>query len=273
MKPTSAWSLPADYEDLTEGDFEVLAHWMYDRTGVRLAPQKRSMAQARLSRRLRATGLGSFTDYLRFARHDAAEAQWVLDLLTTHETRFFRESGHFAFIQQKLLPETKSGVRIWSAACSTGQEAYSLGMLLLAERLPGPWSVFGTDISLDSVGVARRGEYSMLLSEQIPRPYLRRFCLRGTGPRQGTFRVGPELRERARFETDSLLQPRFEFAFDWIFLKNVLIYFDERSRNIALANVWRRLVHGGYLFVGAAETLRGTDLDAAHVHHGVYRKR
>ena len=266
------WS-PTGAGDLSEVDFARLAQWVYRSAGVKLAAQKRSMAQARLTRRLRATGVASFAEYIELASRDPAESQWVVDLLTTHETRFFREREHFAFLQSTLLPKLKSGLRIWSAASSTGQEAYSLAMLLLAESRPEPWSIFGTDISEESIREAQEALYSMAVADQIPSPYLKRYCMRGTGPRAGTFRMGNAVRAHVRFRRSSLLAPDFESQFDLIFLKNVLIYFDEQSRRSALSNVWSRLACGGFLFLGAAETLRGTGIEAEHVAHGVYRKQ
>ena len=258
---------------LSPSEFGHLADWLYGRTGVKLSPQKLPMVQARLTRRLRATGQASFSGYMELVRTHAPEAQKVLDVLTTHETRFFREAEHFGFLQNTLLPQWESGLRIWSAASSTGQEAYSLAMLLLAESRPEAWSILGTDISEDSVREAARAEYSMAVADQIPTAYLKRYCLRGTGPREGTFRIGPDTRARTRFHRCSILEPDFDLQFDLVFLKNVLIYFDDRSRRTALANVWSRLACGGYLFLGAAETLRGSGIDAGQIFHGVYQKQ
>lgn len=259
--------------DLRSADFAVLAAWLYKKAGVHLAPAKQAMVQARLMRRLRATRIGSFQEYVAFATTNDREAQWVVDLLTTHETRFFREASHFAYLQQTFLPQWTGPLRVWSAASSTGQEAYSLAMLLQSEVPNTAWSIFGTDISEDSIAFARRADYLMAVADQIPRAYLKRFCLRGTGPRDGWFRIDPTLREKVRFHRTSLLEPDFDLQFELVFLKNVLIYFDETSRERALQNVWSRLVCGGALFLGAAETLRGTSIDAEQVHHGVYVKR
>ncbi len=254
---------------LDERDFRLFQALLAREAGVQLGETKHALVQNRLARRLRALGLASFPDYYRHvvsARDD--ELQHLLDALTTHETRFFREPVHFEFLAQQALPRLlarrgRRRLRAWSAACSTGEEAYSLGMSLLSGVPPEAGveiELLASDLSTGVLAQARRGVYALERASEIPDGLLRRFMLRGVRSEAGRMRVGSELRALARFERFNLAAAEWPASppFDVIFCRNVLIYFDAQTRVRVLERLLDRLTNDGYLFLGHAESLAGS---------------
>ncbi|WP_283148033.1 CheR family methyltransferase [Silvimonas soli] len=245
--------------------------------GMHLPESKRALLSSRLSRRLHALGLPSFKAYhtLIAAPGEAQERQRAIDLITTNETFFFREPAHFKFLSEVVLPQTpaRETLRIWSAASSTGEEAYSIAMLLDNERHDAPWDILGSDISQRVLDSARRGVYPMVRGENIPLADLKRHCLRGTGEYDGYFLVGRHLRDRVQFTQLNLMAlPARLVPFDVIFLRNVIIYFDAPTKAKVLASVVHFLRPGGWLLVGHSESLHGIQLPLQMVSPSVYRK-
>ena len=223
----------------------------------------------RLSRRLRELGGTSFRTYLRQVEEDATERMRMLDALCTHETHFFREPRHFEFLEREVLPEwrargdTGSGagrrVRVWSAGCSTGEEPYTLAMVL-RHHLPAEegWriDILATDLSTRILERARQALFPMEKAAEIPRPYLRAYMLRGTGSQEGWMKAGPELRELVRFQRVNLNDGHGVTGhFDLLFCRNVLIYFDMASKARAVERLLGHLSPRGLLFLGHAESL------------------
>lgn len=263
---------------ITQAEFEQFRALMHQAAGVDLPPQKISLVSGRLARRLRALGLASFGDYHRLVSSAGArdEFERMVDLLTTHETYFFREPKHFDFLADSVLPalgRTRTP-RFWSAASSSGEEAYSLAMVL-ADRLGGeaPWEVFGSDISREVVEKARGGVYAMNRIDGIPPDYLRRYCLRGVGSRDGTLQVDEALRRRVRFAQVNLNGNLAGVGeFDVVFLRNVLIYFDLPTKRRIVERIVRQLRPGGWLFIGHSESLNGLDLGLRQERPTIYRR-
>ncbi|NMG03935.1 CheR family methyltransferase [Azoarcus taiwanensis] len=263
---------------ISQNEFEQFRALMRRVAGVELSPQKKSLVSGRLGRRLRALGLVSFGEYFRLVAGgtDPQEYERMVDLLTTHETYFFREPGHFDYLADVVLPQLRTdrrSVRVWSAASSSGEEAYSLAMVL-ADRLgiDAQWEVFASDISREVVDKARGGIYAMQRIDGIPSDYLRRFCLRGVGSREGTLQVDPELRRRVRFAQVNLNEQLARIGdFDVIFLRNVLIYFDLPTKRRIVERVARQLRPGGWLFIGHSESLNGLDLPLSQARPTIYR--
>lgn len=268
---------PWPFEPMNDREFEAYRGLIERLVGIHLTPLKRAMVSGRLARRLRERGMGSFTEYFRLIDDggDAAERQIAIDLVTTNETHFFREAKHFELLKQRLLPELGRGpLRVWSAASSSGEEAYSLAMVL-ADTLgiDAPWEVFGSDISLRMLQTARRGLYPLDRARELPIEYLRRFCLRGTGEYLGTLLVERALRQRAQFARLNLVEPLPEIGrFDLAFLRNVIIYFDAETKRRVVGSVASRLRPGGWLIVGHAETLIDIPEGLSQVLPTVYRK-
>ena len=189
------------------------------------------------------------------------EVQVMVDLLTTNETYFFREPNHFDFLPKEIVPRcnNRSPLRVWSAASSSGEEAYSIAMLL-AETLGGaPWEIVGSDICTRVLARAVTGHYGLARTEGIPPDYMRKYCLKGVRSQAGTFLIAPELRQRTRFLQINLMLPVDTAIgeFDVIFLRNVMIYFDAETKRQVVARLVEQLHPGGYFIVGHSESLNG----------------
>jgi chemotaxis protein methyltransferase CheR len=262
---------------LSDPEFEFLRKLLYEAAGINLTSEKKALVIGRLTRRIESLGLTSYGDYFRrISGHiDPEERQWAIDALTTNETFFFREPAHFAFLSENILPVVQPGetFRVWSAASSSGEEAYSIAMLL-AERLgQRPWEIIGSDLSTKVLDKARRGQYPLERAEKIPQPYLRAYCLKGTGAQEGTFLIDAALRKRVRFQQANLMGPLPKVGlFDVIFLRNVLIYFDLPTKRRVIENLLPFMKPDGYFFSGHSESLTGMVSGLAQVKPAIYRR-
>jgi chemotaxis protein methyltransferase CheR len=249
---------------IDDESFALLSRLVQRVAGIHLPPPKRALVEARLGRRLRALGVVSFLDYYRYASRDQAELVQLVDSICTNETRFFREAGHFAFLRERVLPRWRDAARssgrapvarAWSAACSTGEEPYSLAMLL-SDELESPWKVevLATDLSTRVLRQAQAGEWAIERAQQVPEAYRKRYLLRGTGDQQGRMRAVPSLKQTIRFLRCNLHENQFPAAqHDVIFCCNVLIYFDRDTRRAVVERLLARLAPEGLLFLGSAE--------------------
>lgn len=244
-------------------EFCQFRNWLYDEAGIQLADAKLALVSGRLGKRLRVLEMQSFGAYFQYISRGStpeqrSERQIALDLLTTNETYFLREKAHFDFLTQQVLPAWRTrSIKCWSAASSSGEEAYTLAMLL-ADEHPADWQITGTDISSRVVALAQQGIYPMARAEKIPRAWLHKYCLKGIGDKSGTFRVAPEIRRKVLFQQANLQQPQASLGpFDVIFLRNVMIYFDATVKKRVLANVIDRLKPDGVIMVGHSESLHG----------------
>lgn len=263
---------------ITDQEFALFQRLIYKLAGISLAESKKVLLVGRLQKRLRHYGFETFTQYYRMlsSGENPQEVQTMVDLLTTNETYFFREPKHFDFLRDEVLPKHPRGeiFRIWSAASSTGEEAYTMAMVL-ANALPNtPWEVVGTDISTQVIAKARSGHYPLGRHEGIPPAFLNKYCLKGVRAHEGTFLVVPELRKRVRFEHANLTQPITANIgqFDVVFLRNVMIYFDQETKQKVVENLLRHLKPGGYFVVGHSETLNGIACDLRLLKPTIYRK-
>lgn len=257
---------------------DVFAHFralMAQVAGIALAPEKRALVAGRLARRLKHHGLGSYDAYRALVARDPHERQAAIDLLTTNETRFFREPAHFDLLRTRVLPELAATrpLRVWSAASSTGQEAYSIAMLLARHLGHEAWSVLGSDLSSRVLDEARRARYDMRQAAEIPTTLLHACCLRGVGAQEGTFAIAPELRQRVRFSAINLNDVLPDIgAFEVIFLRNVLIYFPAETKRQVVGRVLERLRPGGWFFVGHSESLGALAAGLEPMAPSAYRK-
>ena len=266
---------------ISDQEFSCFRRFIHETAGIQLSDAKKVLVSSRLSRRLQARALDSFGEYFRLitSGSEAAELQMAVDLLTTNETYFFREPKHFDFLRERLrerVADRRSAsapFRVWSAAASTGEEAYSIAMLLadvLGER---PWEIFGSDISTRVLEKARTGHFPMVRATNVPKDYLRRFCLKGVGPEEGTLLINGSLRERVRFEQVNLMQPLPNVGtFDMIFLRNVMIYFDNETKRSVVSRLIDTLAPSGHFLIGHSETLNGVFEDLAPIAPAIYRK-
>lgn len=229
-------------------------------SGIHLAESKKQLVAGRLSKRLRHLGLNDYEAYHDHCIASPEELEIMINTITTNETSFFRESHHFEFMRHHILSLVKSGpFRAWSAAASIGAEGYSIAMdfddLLTPEGVE--WEVLGTDINTDVIKQASTGLYPIRFADQISEIYLKRYCLRGTKEHEGEFLIDDYLRSKVTFRHANLLPPiPNDFGkFDVIFLRNMLIYFDNEHKKKIVDNVLQALKPNGYLFIGHAETI------------------
>lgn len=267
-----------DKTGISDHDFKLFQRLIYRLAGISMSDAKKVLLVGRLSKRLRHYGLDSFGDYYRMlASGDYPdEVQQMVDLLTTNETYFFREPAHFDFLREVAAARRGKGMfRAWSAASSSGEEAYTMAMVL-AETLglSAPWEIVGSDISLTVLERARAGHYSLERASGIPIELLKKYCLKGVREQAGTFLIGQALRERVRFVQLNLvaLEPGDIGLFDVIFLRNVMIYFDNDTKRKVVANILPQLKPDGYFVVGHSETLNGLSDDLVALRPTIYRR-
>lgn len=259
---------------LSTSGFETVTDFFFLHSGIRLGRDKHALVQGRLQRLANESGRRDLDDYVRWVMGGGAPEEQVrlIDRLTTNETYFFREPQHFQFLSQLAL-QHRGGApfRVWSAASSSGEEAYSVAMLLRDRLGAQPWEVLGTDLSTAMVETARRGLYPLSRAEGIPDYYRSRNCLRGHGDFEGQMLMARELRDRVRFLSANLLEPLPDIGqFDVIFLRNVLIYFDAASKVEIVQRVLGQLKPAGHLFSGHAESLASLNLPVKPVRTAVY---
>ena len=263
---------------ITHQEFTLFQRLIYRIAGINLADSKQTLLVGRLQRRLRQYNLNTFSEYYRMlaSGDNPAEVQTMVDLLTTNETYFFREPTHFEFLSHDVLPNYRraDNFRIWSAASSTGEEPFTLAMLLADKLGNTPWEIVGSDISTQVLAKARQGHYPMDRNEGIPQEYLRKYCLKGVRAQAGTFLIAPQLRERVTFRQINLTQPipSDMGSFQIIFLRNVMIYFDPETKRKVVANLLPRLLPGGYLIIGHSESLNGITDQLTTIKPTIYRK-
>lgn len=246
---------------ITDVEFRDLRAWIHRQAGIYLSDQKKALVCGRLAPRMRHYRLARFADYFRLLQDGAqpGEPQVAVDLLTTNETHFFREPGHFDYLRERIAPAHRSSgkpLRVWSAACSSGEEPYSIAMTLAFAMGGVPWDILASDLSTRVLERARTAHYPMARAERIPHEHLRAHCLKGTGMHEGTFIVAPELTSRVRFMQVNLNEtlPRLG-EFDLVFLRNVMIYFDAPTKQQVVERIISRLRPGGHLVIGHSESL------------------
>jgi chemotaxis protein methyltransferase CheR len=255
--------------EISERDFQKFQELIYREAGIWLPRAKTALVVGRLAKRLRHHGLKSFKEYYELIVRSGEERIQMLNAISTNETHFFREPQHFELLKSVILPrwtqEAACGrrqrkIRVLSAGCSTGQEPYSLAMILL-DHFPARFGweieILASDLSTRVLEIARAGIWPGEKAVEIPPHYLRAFMLKGFADQTGKIKAGPEISSVIQFFRLNLNQPAFPTMgkFDLVFCRNVLIYFDSRSREQAARRLAGLLSPNGYLFVGHAESL------------------
>lgn len=263
---------------LSDTEFGQFQRFIFEAAGISMSSSKKALVSGRLAKRLQHCGLASYGKYFQLLRSGTApaEVQAAVDLLTTNETYFFREPRHFELLRELSAKQrgAREAFRVWSAASSTGEEAYSIAMVL-ADTLgdTASWGVFGSDISTRVLERARSGHYPVERTRQVPATYLKRFCLRGFGPQEGTVLVDRALRQRVQFMQVNLNAPLPQLGrFDVVFLRNVLIYFNADTKREVVARVVSALRPGGHFCIGHSETLHDVCDAVVPVAPSIYRK-
>lgn len=271
---------------LSDKEFSRLKEFIYRECGIKITEAKRTMVEARLQKRLRGLGLTSFSrycDYLFGPRGMEEELVHLINVITTNKTDFFRESAHFHYLVRKALPEVlrqSSGRRtitVWSAGCSSGEEPYTLAMVLkefVAERRGIDFLILATDISTKVLEKAKLAVYDEERIGPIPDELRKKYLLKSKDAVLKVYRVIPELRQRIRFRRLNFMDSDFGFreTMDVIFCRNVIIYFDKQTQERLLNRFCGYLSPDGYLFMGHSETLLGMDVPLVQVAPTVYRK-
>lgn len=265
-------------------EFDFIRSLVYERSRIKLGPDKRQLVSARLGKRLRATNAPTVGDYCSLLRSPDAEEELghLIDAISTNHTFFFREMAHFEFLRARALPEflalppphCRGPLRIWSAACSSGEEPYSIAMTL-AEAVPHvAWRVDASDISRRVLAKASAGIYNADTVAKLPAATLRTHFQRGFGPQAGNYRVKAALRDRVTFRHLNLLEGPLPYSepFHVVFCRNVMIYFDQPTQEELVRRLMRQLLPGGYLFVGHAESLTHLTHPLERVRPAIYRK-
>lgn len=257
-------------------EFAWIKNYLYEHAGITLNDGKQALISGRLVKRLRHYGFSSYSEYFRLLNKAGFDDENVvaIDLLTTNETYFFREPQHFDFLKNCFFPVHPAAqpLRFWSAASSSGEEAYTLAMLTAEFAHTAQWEIIGTDISTRMLEKARRGLYPISAAEKIPQPLLKKYCLKGSDEFDGFFLIATALRNRVNFIHANLNNTLPDVGrFDAIFLRNVMIYFDFPTRKALIERIRRHLRPGGYLFIGHSESLNGMNPNLQMVLPSIYR--
>ncbi|WP_313552047.1 CheR family methyltransferase [Pseudomonas sp.] len=260
---------------LSDSDFRKFRGMIYDAAGISMADSKKPLVSGRLAKRVRQRGLPSYGAYFDVLMRDRSEFQTAVDLLTTNETYFFREPKHFEFLRTVVLPEIRdrASVRIWSGACSTGEEPYTLALTLADTFGTRPWEIVASDISTRVLEKARRGQYPLEDAEGIPKALLHKHCFKGIGQNEGTFLIDPNLTARITFRQINLNTTLPDVGqFEVIFLRNVMIYFDNDTKRQVVQRLVNHLRPGGYFMVSHSESLNGITEALKMVRPSIYQK-
>ncbi len=285
MNPESA----VEPVSMSDRDFRRFRDLIYDQCGINLIPAKKTMLSARLWKRMRVLGMASFrqyADYVSSMQGLSEELVHMLDVVSTNKTDFFREPKHFEFLANEVLPALiQTGhwgpgrrLKVWSAGCSSGEEPYTIAMVLAefaSRNRTGDFSILATDISTRVLEAADRGVYPEETTAPIPPALKRRYLMRGKGSRKGLCRIVPELRRRVQFRRVNLNKGEdfgISDLMNVIFCRNVIIYFDRPTQVKLFEKFYSQLVPGGYLFIGHSETLHNINDQFEPVAVAVYRK-
>jgi chemotaxis protein methyltransferase CheR len=275
-------------EAMSEGTFSRLAAFIHRKLGIKMPDVKLTMLQGRLQKRLRQLGISSYDDYAAYLFSEEgleAELPQLIDAVTTNKTEFFREPKHYDILLNEVLPEMtgahswgmKKRINVWSAACSTGEEPFTLAMVLSEYQMRRQgfrFTILATDISTRVLQKAAAAIYEAESVEPVPMEFRKKYLLRGKGEKSGLVRIAPELRSLVRFQRLNLMDADYVLTepMDIIFCRNVIIYFDRPTQEKVLGSLVRHLRPGGYLFTGHSETLNGLSLPVVPIALTVYRK-
>ena len=268
---------------ISDAEFGNFQRFIFDAAGITLSSNKKALVCGRLAKRVHARKLSSYADYFQLLKsaRDPAEVQTAIDLLTTNETYFFREPKHFDYLVGTVLPQMRDAgidrLRVWSAACSTGAEPYTLAMLLdaFAQDRQGPdYGILATDLDSEVLRTARRGVYPAAMLDPVPAGLRARYAMRANDPKRGEMRIAANLRAAIGFAQMNLMDERYPVGdpMDIIFCRNVLIYFDKATQEKVVRRLTECLRPGGLLFLGHSESIAGFDLPLKTVANTVFAR-
>ena len=276
---------PPAEEQLSVQNFQRLAKFIQDYSGIKMPAQKRTMLEGRLRRRMRAIGIDDVNAYCHYLfEEDGMDSEVIhlIDAVTTNKTEFFREPAHFDFLVAKVLPtlvaKGKREIKIWSAACSTGAEPYTIAMILdefRASQHGVDYSILCTDICTEVLKQAIAGRFPEQMIEPVSMPRRKRHLMRAREAARNEVRIKPHLRGKLAFARLNLMDEAYpvETGMDIIFCRNILIYFDKPTQAQVLTRLCDHLAPGGYLFLGHSESIVGIDLPIVQIANTVFQKR
>jgi len=262
-------------QQLTDKEFSLISDYIHRHCGIRLPENKKNMVEGRIRKRLKALGLSTYKEYIAIAfdeEHPACgtEQLHLIDALTTNKTDFFREPNHFSYMSSTLLPElarygygTEKCLNVWSSACSTGEEPYTLAMVLAETFGPGGnFTVYATDISYNVLKKAVQAVYTEEKAEDIPYELRRKYLMRSKNRQNRLVRFIPQIRQKVVFGRLNLMDDNYRLKelMDIVFCRNVIIYFDHETQYSIIRKICGKLRRGGHLFLGHSESVHGMEL-------------
>ncbi len=279
---------PVNLFTMSDSEFMHLSRYIHNQCGINLTPNKKLMLSTRLNTRLKQLGMKEFTqyyDYLQGDREDKSEFYKMLDAVTINKTEFFREAEHFNILTNSVLPEllkmsfvkNRNSINFWSAGCATGEEPYTLAMVLaefFSKARATGFSILATDISSKALATAADAIYKEETAGSIPAEIKQKYLLRGKGPRKGYVRITEELRKYVTLKWHNLNVSDFKFSrpIDIIFCRNVMIYFDDETKYEIVKKFHDLLIPGGFLFIGHTESVYRIKDQFNYIAPSVYRK-
>ena len=274
------------YQRLSDDLFNKFSELVYEKTGIFLKPEKKELLNARLGKRLRATGIDSFKEYYAYVINDRSGGELVhlIDCVSTNFTSFFRENSHFEILKATVLPTfVREGrgknkeILLWSSASSSGEEPYTMAMVVadfISQHPEMRYRIMATDISTRVLAQAKAGVYAEERIVKVPVPFLKKYFQKGVGSSEGYVKVKEDLRRMVHFDRFNLMGdfPWCE-AIDVIFCRNVMIYFNRETQQELVHKFYQALTPGGYLFIGHSESISGLKHDFTQIDATAYQKR
>ncbi|GAB6144566.1 CheR family methyltransferase [Desulfocicer niacini] len=255
--------------DITPSQLKNLSNLIYRECGIVIGEKKLALLRARIAKRIRITRTENISEYLKLLSQSHTEFLSFIDAITTNHTYFFRENKHCEFLVKHL--DASQPIKIWSAASSSGEEPYSIAAQLLDANFR--FSIFASDISDTMLKIARQGIYPRERLKTFPHPSLSKYFQKGRGKWENSIRVKPETQRHVSFDKFNLISDHPSQQFDIIFCRNVMIYFDNATRQHVVDNLLSALKPGGYFFVGMSESLNGINHPMSHVIPSAYQKK
>lgn len=262
---------------LNDKEFRNIQKIIYDKCGINISIEQKSLLEHKLRKRLKRCTMDCFTKYYTKLNNDHIELQEMINVVTTNETYFFRERKHFDFLKNEILPNFKLDTfTCWSAAGSIGAEAYSTAMVI--DDTLESWKnykILYSDINSEVLTQAKSGIYSLKLASKIPQEYLEKYCKKGFDENDGLFTINEKLKNNIEFSLINLIEPintNINEQFDLIFLRNIIIYFDEENKKKIVQNCIKKLKPSGYLFMGHSESLYHITDHVEQIEPSIYKK-
>jgi chemotaxis protein methyltransferase CheR len=248
---------------ITDQEYQKFTGLIFDEIGITLNEHKKTLIESRFYKRIIHHELSSFEEYYQICLSNNHEKIEMLNLITTNETYFFRENDHFDYLKKYLMQyQNDMKLRIWSAASSVGAEAYSIAMHCDTLLPSNMWEVIGSDINNHVIKKARMGLYPITWSEKITDEYRHKYCLKGKGKYEGEFLIDRQLAKNVRFQTNNLLEINHSLGyFNIVFLRNVLIYFNDETRKRVIQNLLQNMKSGSLLIISQTENLNGLEIN------------